>query len=443
MGYRNYSTAKGHIVDVNGTGDFTTIGAALTAAVSGQTIFIRPGTYTENPTLKAGVDLCAFDCDALTPNVIINGECTATFSGTCSITGIELQTNSNFFLSVTGTNTTNVNLYSCFLNCLNNTGINFSATAGLVDCAYCHGNIATTGISLYSLSSGGGINLYWSRILNSGSSTTASTCSNGFITIEYCDLVFPVSSSGTGASVILTYSKIDLSSLNTTAVTYNSTNAGGGAAFYSFFLSGSASAISIGAGSNFTTYGATINSSNTNAITGSGTLNFSPINMVGTSTLVNTTTLTPKSIGPFITMPQQPAFSANAANQPAVTGDGTIYTVTFANSTQFDQDSNFSSATFTAPAAGKYLFCSYVTCSGVTGAVTQAQLRLVTTAQTYTFLGSDPAALAANAYGFNFAQVASMSAGDTASVVIVFSGAASKVVSVTGANTYFSGVKVA
>lgn len=52
MAYRNYSTAVGKIVDAAGFGDFTTIGAAITAASSGQTIFIRPGTYTENPTLK-------------------------------------------------------------------------------------------------------------------------------------------------------------------------------------------------------------------------------------------------------------------------------------------------------------------------------------------------------------------------------------------------------
>ena len=50
MGYRNYSTACSKIVSPDGNGDFQTIGAALTAAVSGQTIFIRPGTYTENLT---------------------------------------------------------------------------------------------------------------------------------------------------------------------------------------------------------------------------------------------------------------------------------------------------------------------------------------------------------------------------------------------------------
>jgi len=52
MGYRNYSVANGLIVDKLGNGDFTTIQAAINAATTGQTIFLRPGTYTENPVLK-------------------------------------------------------------------------------------------------------------------------------------------------------------------------------------------------------------------------------------------------------------------------------------------------------------------------------------------------------------------------------------------------------
>ena len=84
MAYRNYSTACSHIVDANGSGDFTTIAAALTAASSGQTIFIRPGTYTENPTLKAGVNLSTFPSDATSGTVIIKGKCTLS-TGTVEI----------------------------------------------------------------------------------------------------------------------------------------------------------------------------------------------------------------------------------------------------------------------------------------------------------------------------------------------------------------------
>ncbi len=73
--------------------NYTTIESALTDAVSGQTIFIRPGTYIEDLTLKAGVNLSSYDCDELTQNVTIVGKLTAIFEGKVSINGIRIQTN--------------------------------------------------------------------------------------------------------------------------------------------------------------------------------------------------------------------------------------------------------------------------------------------------------------------------------------------------------------
>ena len=72
-GDNKFGVAKWIVDSTASLGTHTTIAAALTSASSGDTIFIRPGTFTENLTLKAGVDLCAFDCDALTPNVTIDG----------------------------------------------------------------------------------------------------------------------------------------------------------------------------------------------------------------------------------------------------------------------------------------------------------------------------------------------------------------------------------
>ena len=41
--------------------NYTSIAAAIADASSGDTIFIKPGTYTEDLTLKAGVYLTAFN----------------------------------------------------------------------------------------------------------------------------------------------------------------------------------------------------------------------------------------------------------------------------------------------------------------------------------------------------------------------------------------------
>ena len=56
-GTNNFAGAK-FIVDTNGLDQgatHTTITAAMASASSGDTILIKPGTYTENYTHKAGV----------------------------------------------------------------------------------------------------------------------------------------------------------------------------------------------------------------------------------------------------------------------------------------------------------------------------------------------------------------------------------------------------
>ena len=149
-----FSVAKWMVNPVAGSGTHTTIATALTSASSGDTIFIAPGTYTENLTLKAGVNLTAFNCDAITPNVIILGTCTFTAAGTVTISGIQLKTNSNFFLAVTGSAASIVNLKSCYLNCSNNTGISFTTSAALtagINCYDCIGDIMVQLVLLYFL----------------------------------------------------------------------------------------------------------------------------------------------------------------------------------------------------------------------------------------------------------------------------------------------------
>ena len=132
MAYRNYSSAVSHIVDATGQGDFTTIQAAITAASSSQTVFIRPGTYTESLSLKAGVNLSAFGSDSSsngTGKVIISGNATLSTAGSVTISGIQLQTNSAAFLTVSGTLASIVNLNNCYLNSLNATGISYSSSS--------------------------------------------------------------------------------------------------------------------------------------------------------------------------------------------------------------------------------------------------------------------------------------------------------------------------
>ena len=86
-------------------GTHSTISAAITSASSGDTIFVRPGTYTENLTLKAGVNITAYQCDAslnATGRVTIVGNSTLSTAGSVTMTGMQLQTNSAAVITVSG-----------------------------------------------------------------------------------------------------------------------------------------------------------------------------------------------------------------------------------------------------------------------------------------------------------------------------------------------------
>lgn len=268
----NYGTAKFIVSSSAANGTHTTIASAITAASSGDTIFIRPGTYTENLTLKAGVNLTAYECD--TGNVIIVGKATMTTAGTVNISGIRLQTNSDFLLAVTGSAASIVNLMGCYLNISNNTGISFTSsdTGSQIAIRNCTGNLGTTGIAAFAHSGAGGLYITNTTIFNSGSSTTASTVSgSGTLQVFYFYGQFAISVSST-AALAGGYSIFNCDGINTTALTLTSTT--GSSLFHSSFFSGTDSAISVGTGAELTIDHATVNSGNANAITGNGTVNY-------------------------------------------------------------------------------------------------------------------------------------------------------------------------
>lgn len=306
----NYGPCK-FIVDgttvANGT--HSTIAAALTSASSGDTIFIRPGTYTENLTLKAGVNLTAFDCDAFTPNVTISGTCTFTTAGTVTISGIRLQTNSAFAVAVTGSAASILNLVNCFLNCSNNTGISFtsSSASAQINLLMCNARVGTTGITLFSHSSAGVLFFDRTYIDNPGASTTNSTCSAGFIFFQYCYNELPLTTSGTG---VYTASFCHFSTFATNTKTFTSGGDANAIARHCCFKSGTATAITVTTGLNLQE--SNIESTNATIIDGAGTLTYNPIQVSSTGAwAVTTTTQTLKQIGPSATVGSTNAGATN------------------------------------------------------------------------------------------------------------------------------------
>lgn len=296
----NYGPAK-FIVDGTTTanGTHSTIATALTSASSGDTIFIRPGTYTENLTLKAGVNLTAFGSDASlngTGKVIISGTCTMTTAGSVTISGIQLQTNSAALLAVTGSAASIVNVTNCYLNMTNNTGITYSSSdaTSAINITNCAGDLGTTGIGFWTCTAAGTLNLKTSTFTNTGASTTASTNSATSIFIFHCSLFAPLSSSSTGLYQIHN-SVISTSAQNATCLTTAGTQ-GNNSSDNSTYASGSASAISIGVGTTLNMSLCNISSTNTNAVTGAGILINGGLSFSNSSSLINTTTQTARNI---------------------------------------------------------------------------------------------------------------------------------------------------
>ncbi len=96
----DYSTSRFLVSQVAGFGNYLTIQSAVTAASTGDTIYIMDGSYTENITMKAGVALSSIVQDSHQPNVLIIGKLTCSYSGECDVSGISFQTNGDYSISV-------------------------------------------------------------------------------------------------------------------------------------------------------------------------------------------------------------------------------------------------------------------------------------------------------------------------------------------------------
>ena len=326
------------VVDPSATqgvrGTYQTIAAAITAASSGNDIFIRPGTYTENLTLKVGVNLVGFKGDELTPQVTIIGNATLTTAGSCSISNVRLQTNGAALLTVSGTVASIVNLENCYLNATNNTGIIYSSsdTGSNIRLINCRGDTGTTGIALFTGTGAGAMNFEYCKFTNSGNATTASAMSSTgqyFMRYSYFEQVF--SNTGTGAGLQIFDCVFNSGAVNTTVFALASTAAGGGTIERCFIGSGTATAVTIGASASVTLYMCNLQSSNTNVLSGSGTTIMSQVTFSGTSKLNAASVQTPvattndalviKTPGayPYTTVPQDAVILVDTASARTIT----------------------------------------------------------------------------------------------------------------------------
>ena len=402
------------IVSAGGSADganYTTITAAYAAAVAkggNQTIFIQPGTYIENLTLSAGINLSAFSCDSFTPNVIINGKMTGSFTGNVSFSGIFFVNNSNNILSVLGAGACRFFFVSCWIQ-VGGTAVAIISTNNNAAIDFLNSQGDISGTNCYFSLTGGGINFENSYFFNGVISSTVNTLTGAAINIDNSTFNSPIIATGVAGAISIQNSQMIL--LNITLVTCNGTN-NQNIIVSSLIDSNTATAITIGAGSTLLMTDSSIGSTNVSTISGSGVLQYSPISFIKSSSVVTVATQTPLRFGPQIspelantngtviydgtiiaTIPPGTATNVLTSNgagsppsyQPAsaggiseffstylsaptanVTGDGTLYGPILFNGIISNSSGSYNAGTgrYTAPSTGKYCFQNTVCFNG-------------------------------------------------------------------------------
>lgn len=462
----DYHVAR-YIVSAGGSTDganYTTIAAAYAAAVGAggvQTVFVQPGTYTENLTLSADVNICAFDCDPQTPNVTIVGTITASYSGSASISGIRIKASSGQGLVVSGSNATVLTLTNCFYqsNTIND-GIIYSVSnsSSRLNLLYCNGDITVAGGTYLGNSSSGIATFAFCNFQNSASSSGVINATTGSTTIlEYCILRVGLQWLLTSTSTTR-FCDISVSSGTGVAITGTGTHTLENCRI----SSGSSVAVSIGTGCTCNVNNCVVDSTNTNAISGAGTLVYSEIAFSNTSsTIQGTLTQTKRNVAAgsltaastfnvastgIMTNTTQPIFSAKLASTTAnVTGDGTLYTIIL-DSELYDVGGNFNlgTSTFTAPVTGKYMFVATYGFENVGAAHTTLVTYIVATGITINTYTVNPAAMVSVSTipGYvvlSGTGIIAMTAGDTCVFKTAIYGGTKTVSMSGGGNTIVSG----
>ena len=192
----NYGPAKFIVSPSAANGTHTTISAALAVASSGDTIFVRPGTYTENPTATIGVNVTAYQGDDNEENVTVVGSWTVTGAGTFTMSNLCLKDNGSPVIAFSGSTNTVLQIDDCTFIVTGASVFNYTNSGSSQIVPYnCVFNVGT-GHQLYSMTSAGNITFESCEI--EGSTSTASNNSAGLIGFITSSCAIPLSTSGTG-----------------------------------------------------------------------------------------------------------------------------------------------------------------------------------------------------------------------------------------------------
>lgn len=282
-GVTGYSPAT-YVVSPNvGEGDFTTIAAALTASVSGDTIYIKEGTYAETLTGKAGVNLVGLTANGIQGNVSITGSFTFSAAGTCCISGIKF-VGANL-INVSGSAASILYIKDCNFSCTGLSTFDFSSSSSSsrLYVINCLGVLAVGGNRFFNHNSLGIIYVYNSYFQGAG--TTYDNISGGSLYMYHS--VFNHGMINVGGSFYIDFCHADASDRNMHPFYSN-----GGQPSYvtnSYIASGSQICVGVASGSTTYAYNNVCNASGNAIANFGGAVYSSGNNFLNSKTTVNTT----------------------------------------------------------------------------------------------------------------------------------------------------------
>lgn len=312
-----------YVVGPVGQAGYQTVQAGINAAhaAGGGTVYVQPGTYTENLTLYTGVDLWGAVGIADTATCLIIGVHTPPSSGTQTIRNIFLQSATHIYSSAVA-GTAALILIDCAINVTN--GFTFNCpnwTASGSFSAFDIGEIGSTNDGWVN-NTGGAVVFMTNVTMGAGSSNIM--LSSGSCELYNCVVKCPVNFV-TGSSVL-----VDGGTLFQNSVTLSNNSTG--TINNSSISSGTAAALTMSSSASWTISSCSITSSNNPAIAGAGagTLTISDVTFLSNAVIAGTLTLGTSSVYP--TKMSNGQLLIGSAGLPAVaaniTSSGGTITVT-------------------------------------------------------------------------------------------------------------------
>jgi hypothetical protein len=291
----NQFSVSNFIVDGGGLqlgATHTTIAAAFSDASSGDTVYIRPGTYTEDPTVPVGINVAALPGTAApgAGNVTIVGKLTQTATGTSTFSNIIFATNSDVMLDFGGSGLIQTSFQNCSFFLLDADGLTINNASGNPNFRNCTFHQTGDTFDYFNITLCGTVTYTDCRFFVSGAIGT-SDIDAGVVAFTNCNLHQLFTCSGSS------FYRIKRCSWGPGQnVTFLTTAGTGTTNIKGLILdSGTAVAISIGSGTTVNAQQLSIKSTNENPIDGAGTINYSTIDFLESGHSISTATENPGS----------------------------------------------------------------------------------------------------------------------------------------------------